>query len=38
MHLSGSLEYQFAIVSSREKMNDFMSVALSAPTEAMVAS
>jgi hypothetical protein len=38
MHLGGSLEYQFAVVSSREMMRDFVRVSSSPPTEAMAAS
>jgi hypothetical protein len=38
MHLGGSLEYQFAVVSSREMMRDFVRVTLLPPGEAMVAS
>jgi hypothetical protein len=38
MHHSGSLEYQFAIASSREVMRDFARVASSPPVEAMTAS
>jgi hypothetical protein len=38
MHLGGSLEYQFAIVSSRDMMSDFARVASSPPAEAMATS
>jgi hypothetical protein len=38
MHLSGSLEYQFVVASSREMMRDFMRVPSSPPAEAMATS
>jgi hypothetical protein len=38
MHLGGSVEYQFAVASSREMMSDFMRVASSPPAEAIAAS
>jgi hypothetical protein len=38
MHLGSSLEYQFAIVFSKEMMRDFARVALSPPVEAIAAS
>jgi hypothetical protein len=38
MHLGGSLEYQFAIVPSREMIRDFARVAPSPPDEAITAS
>jgi hypothetical protein len=38
MHLGVSLEYQFAVVSSREMISDFVRVASSPPAEAMAAS
>jgi hypothetical protein len=38
MYHSGSLEYQFAVVSSKEMMRDFMRVASSPPVKAMTAS
>jgi hypothetical protein len=38
MHLDWSLEYQFAVVSSREMISDFARIALSPPAEAMAAS
>jgi hypothetical protein len=37
MHPSGSLEYQFATVSSMEMVRDIARVALSPPVEAMAA-
>jgi hypothetical protein len=37
MHLSGSLEYQFATVSSMEMIRDLVRVASSPPVEAMAA-
>jgi hypothetical protein len=37
MHLGGSLEYQFAAVSSREMMGDFARVASLPAAEAMAA-
>jgi hypothetical protein len=37
MPLGGSLEYQFALVSSKEMMRDFARVASSPPAEAIVA-
>jgi hypothetical protein len=38
MHLGESMEYQFAVVSSREMMRDFVSVASSPLSEVMTAS
>jgi hypothetical protein len=38
MHLGGSLEYQFAVASSREMMSDFARVASSSLAKAMAAS
>jgi hypothetical protein len=38
MHFGGSLEYQFAVASSREMMRDLTRVASSPSTEAMAAS
>jgi hypothetical protein len=38
MHLGGSLEYQFAVASSREMMSDFVRVASSPLVEAMAGS
>jgi hypothetical protein len=38
MHLGGSLEYQFAVASSREMMSDFKRDASLPPAEAMAAS
>jgi hypothetical protein len=37
MHLGVSLEYQFAVASSREMMSDFVRVASLPPAEAMAA-
>jgi hypothetical protein len=38
MHLHGSVEYQFVVVSSREMMRDFARVASSPLAEVMMAS
>jgi hypothetical protein len=38
MHFGGSLEYQFAVASSREMIRDLAWVASSPPIEAMAAS
>jgi hypothetical protein len=38
MHLGESLEYQFAMASSREMMRDLAIVALSPPANVMAAS
>jgi hypothetical protein len=38
MHPSESLEYQFAVTSSREMISDLVRVALSPPVETMAAS
>jgi hypothetical protein len=38
MHFGRSLEYQFAVASSREMMRNFVRVASSLPAEAMAAS
>jgi hypothetical protein len=37
MHHGGSLEYQFAVASSKEMIRDFARVASLPPSEAMVA-
>jgi hypothetical protein len=37
MHLGGSMEYQFATMSSKQMMRDFARVASLPPTEAIVA-
>jgi hypothetical protein len=38
MHLGGSLEYQFAAMSSKQMMRDFARVASLPPAEAIAAS